>query len=130
MRVIEVSRGSLLTRLVSSALLVAALIGMHHLTAVGCAAMVGDHSQHDAIAVVHGDVPAEQSDDRGAPSADSPITPGAVCLAVLFTVALAIPVIRLLMPRAGNKDQDAARPPDFQRDKDPPDLTALSISRT
>lgn len=130
MRVVEVSRGSLLARIASSALLVLALIGMHHLTAVGCAAVVGDHPHHEAIAVVHGDVPTGQPDDHGAPSADSPITPGAVCLAVLFTVALAIPVIRLLMPREGNKDRDAARFPDLQRDKDPPDLTALSISRT
>lgn len=130
MRVVEVSRGSLLARIASSALLVLALIGMHHLTAVGCAAMVGDHSQHDAIGSVHEDLLAGQADERGAPTADSPITPGAVCLAVLFTVALVIPVIRLLMPREGNKDQDAARFPDLQRDKDPPDLTALSISRT
>jgi hypothetical protein len=130
MRVVEVTGGSLVARLASSVLLVAALVGMHHLTAVGCAAITQGHAHHQSSALTENAIPADVAGNEESSTLEDGAPVGAVCIAIVFTLAVIAPAVRILATRSGDKDRDEAQLLEIKRDKDPPDLTALSISRT
>jgi len=104
------------------------LIGMHHLTSIGCSVATDDHVSSQLISgptlvaeIVHADV---VQDAEGIP------TPGITCLALIASVVIlrAGRKFRLLRRRASATFDTTRRAK--RRSELPPDLHALSISRT
>ena len=115
-------------RLATVLVVVAGLVGMHHLTALGCSAPPSQHASihhvHDSSAVeVHGEDAAGDSvfDDSMA---------WAICLALLVVLGVIRPAAGVLFTRRSRTKLRREFPESRPRDPDPPDLHALSISRT
>lgn len=115
-------------RLLLAFAMVVAVVGMHHLTSLGCGEPVAHH------AVIEGADSASDSEPSGGTSGVSPVrhgsVPGLVCLALLIAVGVVFRVVGGLLvrkraPRAVLRSRIVAL-----RVDDPPDLHVLSISRT
>ena len=107
---------------------VAGLVGMHHLTALGCSA---PPSHHTSIHYMHDssspDLPGENA--AGDAITDDSMV-GAICLALLVALGVIRPVSVVLFTRRSQTKLPHEGVKSRPRDPDPPDLYALSISRT
>ena len=107
---------------------VAGLVGMHHLTALGCSA---PPSQHTSIHYMHDssspDLPGENA--AGDAITDASMV-GAICLALLVALGVIRPASGVLFVRRSRTERLQGVARSRPRDPDPPDLYALSISRT
>lgn len=115
-------------RLLLAVAMVVAVVGMHHLTSLGCSEPVAHH------AVIEAADSAPDSEPSGGTAVVSPAlhgsVPGLVCLALLIAVgvifrALGGLVVRKRAPHAAPQSGIVVL-----RVDDPPDLHVLSISRT
>lgn len=115
-------------RLLVAAVTVLALVGMHHIAAVGCSAVIAGHGiEHAANIVESESITAAESEQTGAPSG---VPYEMVCLAVIIIVGLVVPRMRMLFRRSRHSLGTTVKQVDRGRLPDPPDLNALSLSRT
>jgi hypothetical protein len=107
---------------------VLALVGMHHIAAVGCSAVIAEHGiEHSAGIAESGPATLAANEHTGAPG-DVPFE--MVCLAVIIIVGLMAHRIRILFRRSRRSKGGTVESVDRGRVPDPPDLNALSLSRT
>lgn len=116
-------------RIALAATVAAALVGMHHLTAVGCSEPVAHH------AVVHVGEPESSLDSspgnpRSGDASVDDLTPGLVCLALLVAVGVVSRAIGGVLTRRRDVQRVHQDWAVTSRIDDPPDLHVLSISRT
>ncbi len=115
-------------RIVPLLVVVAGLVGMHHLTALGCSA---PPTQHTSVHHMN-DSPSPEtpSEDAAGDAIVDDSMAWAVCLALLILLGVIRPASAVLFTRRSRtkhlREGVTSRP----RDPDPPDLYALSISRT
>lgn len=115
-------------RLLVAAVTVLALVGMHHIAAVGCSAVIAGHSiEHLSDIAASEPAAAAENEQTGAPN-DVPLE--TVCLAVLIIVGLVVPRMRTLFRKSRRSLGMPVESVDRGRLPDPPDLHALSLSRT
>jgi hypothetical protein len=119
-------------------LLIAGLVGMHHLVSVTCSTAFGEHGAHHSTATATSPVDAqplvnpETSADHnvGQETQAQQIDLGSACIAVLFVISLAIPSLRTMVRRKRISTAlvliDTRELPVTH----PPELKRLSISRT
>lgn len=118
----------LLQRIMLAASVVIALVGMHHLTSLGCMEPVAHHGvvQEFEAGLSSGLSPENSTTD----SPDNGVTAGLVCLALLIAVGVVFRAAGGVLTRRRSVHAvgfDTAGP---SRGGKPPDLYALSISRT
>lgn len=107
---------------------VAGLVGTHHLTTVGCSAPPAQHTAvHHVQVSASPEVPGE---DAVGDSIVDASTVWAVCLALLLVLGVIRPAARVLFTRRYRTERLRGSPESRPWDPDPPDLHALSISRT
>jgi len=108
MRVVSVG-GSQSHRMAIVILLIAGLVGMHHLVSVTCSTAFGEHGAHHSTATTTATSPVdaqplvnpETSADHnvGQETQAQQIDLGSACIAVLFVISLAIPSLRTMVRR-------------------------------
>ena len=131
---------------VTSALVVRGLVGMHHLVVAACHHGVG-HSDHAAVLSMDSVVDHEGHDRQGAAPADGTpveapsngsdgapsgiVGAAATCLAILLMViGLVLPHVLARIRRRRAMRLMVTAPPMAARTPKPPDLTQISVSRT
>jgi hypothetical protein len=129
--------GSLTRRLITVALVVVGLVGMHHMVSVSCSAVFQEHgaahSPHQVeVPMVAGPALPETSTvpDFGIGTHPQQSHWGLDCLAILFVVSLGIPVVRRVILRRRSRPIPVPIEDQHFPFSDPPDLRCLSISRT
>jgi hypothetical protein len=139
MRVVTAG-GSLGYRLATVVLIIAGLIGMHHMVSVACSAVLNPHGPSHELEFTNIElIPAlptiSRADTYFHPSEiDSPALDrhvGLDCLAILLVIAVAIPILRELMNRRkplGHAHENVQSR--YFQATHPPDLKRLPISRT
>ena len=140
MRVVSVS-GSPVYRIVTVLLLIAGVIGAHHMVSVTCSAFLNHHGSSHAVEVTNFDRSFGQTstayladtpvDSSGIDSVDSGVHVGLDCLAILIVISIAIPVLRELMNRRKSSIHIHEHVnSEHGQASHPPDLRKLSVSRT
>ncbi len=129
--------GSLTRRLITVALVVFGLVGMHHMVSVSCSAVFQEHgvahSPHQVeVPMVAGPALPETSTvpDFGIGTHPQESHWGLDRLAILFVVSLGIPVVRRVILRRRSRPSPVPTEDKHFPFSDPPDLRCLSISRT
>jgi hypothetical protein len=136
MRVVSCG-GSLTRRLITVALVVFGLLGMHHMVSVSCSAVFQEHGaahslyQVDGLMVAGPALPETSTvPDLGIGTHPQQSHWGLDCLAILFVVSLGIPVVRRISLRRRSRPSPIPTEDQHFPFSDPPDLRCLSISRT
>jgi hypothetical protein len=116
-------------RIALAATVAIALVGMHHLTTLGCSEPVAHHS------VVHIVEPETSlASSPGNPSSGDAsvedLTPGLVCLALLVAVGVVFRAVGGVLTRRRDVQRVHQEWAVTSRIDDPPDLHVLSISQT
>lgn len=115
-------------RVLLSATVALALVGMHHLTSLGCS---GASAEHGTVHLVtEGPLSGLEGNPVDHETLLDSSSPGLICLAVLIAFGVIRPLREALLSR---KHSIQCRPEDTafaSRTGDPPNLHALSISRT
>lgn len=115
-------------RIATVLVVVAGLVGMHHLSALGCSAAPTQHTAtHHMPDSASPEVPGE--DAVGDSIVDDSMA-WAICLALLLVLGVIRPATGVLFTRRTRTEPLRGLPDSRPRDPDPPDLRALSISRT
>jgi hypothetical protein len=129
--------GSVVRRLITVALVVVGLVGMHHMVSVSCSAVFQDHGAAHTPHQVDGPMVAGPALPETSTVPDFVIGThplqsgwGLDCLAILFVVSLGIPVVRRIMTRRRSRPIPVPIEDQHFPFSDPPDLRRLSISRT
>lgn len=116
-------------RVLLSATVALALVGMHHLTSLGCSEPVADHA---VVHVVELETSLDSSlGDRSSGDASvDDLTPGLVCLALLVAVGVVFRAVGGILTRRRDMQREHQDWAISSHIDDPPDLHFLSISRT